>query len=672
MPLVARLGNCISKYSKTKCKKLNKFISSSDDHGDSDDGIEEEEERNIDNGLPAQLDTPEISRQPSFVRRASNRIVEVGDLTWTYFLHNVLKSKKKRGAYTTNSVPGSLNLRGMEIERCASMAFHQQQEAAGVVVVGVESPRPVGLEICNEPAEQLKDSRGIIHFTRDVIRFDREYKRIIRLAIPFTCSAIAKTSSELFILGIISHTVGNDAMIAYAVTYSLVGITSTVMGGFHDSVSTLVGMAYGAENYTLAGQYVRTACLSYILGEIPMGIMWYFIISKVLHFMGYTEMIIDLAQNFVWLRIVINMMMGINQSILNFLSTVDYEKFANVVFCIGAIANASFVAIAAYLFNVNLTVLGLIIWVNASIMFLIIVFVPFYLGWMQKYENGLLRSFARTDIKVMKDVVKVALPLAFGALLAYAEWEILTFFAATLGPAEAAAWTVMGFVWDVFESTTEAIGDTSEVRVSYQLGKGRPAMAKLAAYKCMLLGLGVSGVISIIAISLSDVLPSLLTTDATLQAMLTEMFPIVALGNVTMSVGMVCWTVIGAQGRYHLSTTVALTVSFVVTIPLGAIMTIGLNIDPQGLVFAIFMGYTVTAMILFALILMSDWEKLSEKVQEQVASGEISLSDSSCDEMSQSSEDSQSEQISIPPNQADEVPRNLEIPCNLEIQRHTI
>jgi Na+-driven multidrug efflux pump len=60
---------------------------------------------------------------------------------------------------------------------------------------------------------------------------------------------------------------------------------------------------------------------------------------------------------------------------------------------------------------------------------------------MQKYENGLFSSFAWTDIKVMKDVVKVALPLAFGALLAYAEWEILTFFAATLGPAEAAAWT---------------------------------------------------------------------------------------------------------------------------------------------------------------------------------------------------------------------------------------
>jgi hypothetical protein len=91
--------------------------------------------------------------------------------------------------------------------------------------------------------------------------------------------------------------------------------------------------------------------------------------------MGYTEMIIDLAQNFLWLRIVINMMMGMNTSILNFLSTIDYEEFANVVYCIGAIANASFVAIAAYLFNVTLTVLGLIIWVNALIMLLIIVVV---------------------------------------------------------------------------------------------------------------------------------------------------------------------------------------------------------------------------------------------------------------------------------------------------------
>jgi Na+-driven multidrug efflux pump len=142
---------------------------------------------------------------------------------------------------------------------------------------------------------------------------------------------------------------------------------------------------------------------------------------------------------------------------------------------------------------------------------------------------------------------------------------------------------------------------------------------------------------AIIFISLIDILPALMTRDVTMQAMLEEIFPLVALGNVTMSMGMICWHVVGAQGRYHLSTTVAILISFAVTIPLGAIMTIGLNINLQGLAFSAVTGYTVIAMILFALILMSDWEKLSEKIQKQVGSGDISLSDSSCDESSCSS-----------------------------------
>ena len=77
-------------------------------------------------------------------------------------------------------------------------------------------------------------------------------------------------------------------------------------------------------------------------------------------------------------------------------------------------------------------------------------------------------------------------------MLAYAEWELLTVFAAFLGPAEAAAWAALGFVWDVFESTTEAFGDAGEVRVSYQLGKGRPQLARLSSYKCMFMGLTMS------------------------------------------------------------------------------------------------------------------------------------------------------------------------------------
>jgi Na+-driven multidrug efflux pump len=244
--------------------------------------------------------------------------------------------------------------------------------------------------------------------------------------------------------------------------------------------------------------------------------------------------------------------------------------------------------------------------------------------WYKKFEFGLFGIGACWDRSVVKDLFRVALPLGFGSLLAYAEWEILTVFAAILGPAEAATWAVMGYVWGVFESTTEAVGDAAEVRVAYQLGKGRPAMAKLAGYKSMFLGLILSIVMSVIFTCLINVLPRVLTQDETIQDMLAELFPLVALGNVTMSMGMVCWAVVGAQGRYHLSTSIAIACSFLVTVPIGAVVTSWMRIDLQGLTFAVVTGYTATAMLLTACIHMSDWEMLSNKIREQLSASDLS------------------------------------------------
>ena len=70
--------------------------------------------------------------------------------------------------------------------------------------------------------------------------------------------------------------------------------------------------------------------------------------------------------------------------------------------------------------------------------------------------------------------------------------------------------------------------------------------------------------------SLVNQLPPLLTYDATIQGMLVECFPLIALGNVTMStMGMVCWAIVVAQGRYRLSTTIATACAFFVLLSLS-------------------------------------------------------------------------------------------------------
>ena len=646
VPLVAKFGKCI-------IKRKQQGWDNSDRSGDGCEGHQVDEDSALaastDEHQPSQTDAAEDRSSLSFVERCRKAI----DSAVRYLQDNPESPVGRRAKIS----------RGMAKEARASMYFHQMEARMNVwdnnqkEVEIVLTPPPNESEKVNEPHNgpteesayppmQVNNSVGFrnesLFYMWTIVRYDRETKRILRLAIPFTFSAIANNTSELIILAIISHTLGTDAMVAYAMTDGLVGITSSFMGGWHEAVTSLVSMACGAQNYDLTGQYVQIACISYVLCEIPVGCIWVATMSKILLLMGFDDSVAMLGQDFVWVRILINIMTGVNQCLLDFLAAVEYAAFANVMYCVGCGGSAGGVALFAYQFDASLVVLGLVILVNCCLLFFVVILFLLKMEGVQKFEAGLFFSCAWTDMSVVKDVRRVALPLAFGSLLAYAEWEILTLFATVLGPAEVATWAVMGFVWDMFESTTEAIGDASEVRVAYQLGKGRPSMAKLASYKSMFIALMSSILVSIIFSSLKGVLPSWLTRDATIQNMLAEMFPLVALGNVTMTMGMVCWAVIGAQGRYYLSTLIAITCSFVVTIPIGAVM-VSMRIDLQGLAFALFTGYTVTAMILSSCILMSDWENLSKKIREQVDTDD--LSDSSDNDSSSSSSGCHSAEI---------------------------
>lgn len=174
----------------------------------------------------------------------------------------------------------------------------------------------------------------------------------------------------------------------------------------------------------------------------------------------------------------------------------------------------------------------------------------------------------------------------------------------------------------MFESTTLSFADAGEVRVAHLLGKGCPQDAKLSAFKSIFMGLTMSMLMSIIFISMVNVLPEFLTADETLQDMLRMLFPMVAFSNVAMSIGMTCWSLVGAQLRYALATAIGYSCSFLVTLPLGAILTIWLNYDLRGLTFAVVVGYVMRGMLLTTVILMSDWEKLSKNARETMEADE--------------------------------------------------
>lgn len=103
--------------------------------------------------------------------------------------------------------------------------------------------------------------------------------------------------------------------------------------------------------------------------------------------------------------------------------------------------------------------------------------------------------------------------------------------------------------------------------------------------------------------------------------------------NITMNMGMVAWALIGSQGRYRLATSIALACSWLITIPLAAVVTYGLNIDLRGLTFSIIVGYAVTASLLSVVLIISDWETIAQKLFDLHAiTGEVDSSDSDSDD----------------------------------------
>lgn len=186
-----------------------------------------------------------------------------------------------------------------------------------------------------------------------------------------------------------------------------------------------------------------------------------------------------------------------------------------------------------------------------------------------------------------------------------------------LGPAEVAAWGILGTIWEAFEFITEAIGDAAEVRCSYLLGAGEPGRAKMSAYKGLLLGFFLSSFITSLVFIAGQSLPVWITNDPALQHIIADLVPLFGLGNMSLTIGQMCWTILGSQGRYKLATVNAFIGTCFVTLPLAALFSIGLNINLEGQTAAVVIGYTISGAINSYFIFTSDWEDLSKTLIEK-------------------------------------------------------
>ena len=108
-----------------------------------------------------------------------------------------------------------------------------------------------------------------------------------------------------------------------------------------------------------------------------------------------------------------------------------------------------------------------------------------------------------------------------------------------------------------------------------------------------------------------------LSPDPTLQHLIAELLPLLGIGNIALTAGTVSWALVGSQGRYRLATLVAFICSWGITMPLSAIFTFAMHINLQGITSAVILGYSVSGTVLLYILLRSDWERLSQCVNQR-------------------------------------------------------
>jgi Na+-driven multidrug efflux pump len=223
------------------------------------------------------------------------------------------------------------------------------------------------------------------------------------------------------------------------------------------------------------------------------------------------------------------------------------------------------------------------------------------------------------NLSAIKEVFITGCPLGIVYFLTYGEWELLSLFAVALGPAEVVTWTIVGYVWSFLKYISDGIADAAESRCAYHLLSNQPSMARSIASKSHFLGLFESLFVTSILFASGMQLAKLITPDPTIQRLMIEVFPLLGIGNVVSTIGLISSSILGAQGQIGMATLIQFLGCWCMTILLGGVFTYGLHVDLQGLTSAFVLGLAFSSAGNTYMLLRSEWDSIASQISLDAA-----------------------------------------------------
>jgi MatE len=229
-----------------------------------------------------------------------------------------------------------------------------------------------------------------------VVEWDYENKRIMKLAFPYIVQALVAGIAEATRVAIVGRFYGTRELSAYVIVDALIGLTLGVVSGINDASGVLCSQTIGSGQTKLTGQYFQIGLFCFVICIIPFSIGWTFAIGPTLNFMGFDAGTVQIGVDFTKIYVWSQMFRGIGDGILLLLDITDHEIFGTIFAIVNEVSVTLMMLILSIVTNETATLVD-VSYFMISIRFLnvvLVILIVWCKGWWRKYYPGMIFSCA--------------------------------------------------------------------------------------------------------------------------------------------------------------------------------------------------------------------------------------------------------------------------------------
>lgn len=404
---------------------------------------------------------------------------------------------------------------------------------------------------------------------------------------------------------------GSFPLAVVSLANSFCGITGfTFLLGLSSALETLCGQAYGAKQYHLLGIYLQRSVFILLVAAVPVSVIW-LNMGAILVALGEDPEIAQAAQSYVYWLVPILVSYGLLFPVTKFFQT--QRAVFQLMICTAVTAICHVPLCWLIIDKLQVGFKGVALALNISLAINLGLLFAF-LKFSSRFEKTFI-SLSWEAFQNFGDFFRLAIPSAIMMCLEHWCYEILILVAGVLPNSKLvlSSFSICMGLLSLANMAALALGVATSVRVSNELGAGKPHAARSVVVVSMVIGVLNGAIMASLIYSLRDVWGWAFTNDAEVVQQVAHTAPYLAVLALIYAVQAILSGVVRGIGWQQAGAIANLGAYYGVGLPIALLLVFKFGFDGRGLWLGMGGGLSVQTIALISILLWTNWDKLSQE-----------------------------------------------------------